>query len=55
MLSFTGVILIHMVLQTSVELHCARKSYEIFLTDLAKLAQTFMGASNAAERLTSSF
>lgn len=53
-ISFTGVILIHMVLQTSLELHYARKIYEIFLIDLAELAQTCMGAPNAAELPTSS-
>lgn len=50
---FTGAILTHMALQTSLELHYARKIYEIFLVDLAELAQTFMGAPNAAEVPTS--
>jgi len=48
-ISFTGVILIHMVLQNSLELHYVGKIHKIFLIDLAELAQTFLGAPNAAE------
>lgn len=40
-ISFTSVIPIHMILQTSLELHYARKNYEMFIIELVL---TFYGS-----------